>query len=167
MVRRSEAEPVVEHDHHHGQQAKPIDMVLIITHRPLPTRATATTMKPIPICDTITYVLRLDGDNYYVGMTSNLHSRLSSHFNGTGAQWTQKHQPIEVVALVSTDREEELTIRAMATFGPERVRGHHVSAVEYKNMRYLKRGFKCLEGQRPPKTWNVFQDRVTTYLNQL
>ena len=42
------------------------------------------------------YSLNLANGNKYVGITSNPEERLSDHFNGNGAQWTQKHQPISV-----------------------------------------------------------------------
>ena len=42
------------------------------------------------------YVLNLEGGNKYVGYTSNPEARINAHFNGTGAKWTQKHEPISV-----------------------------------------------------------------------
>jgi predicted GIY-YIG superfamily endonuclease len=43
------------------------------------------------------YVLRCEGDNYYVGTTKNLDERLKQHWAGTGAAWTQKWAPVEAV----------------------------------------------------------------------
>ena len=42
------------------------------------------------------YTLNLKGGNKYVGYTENPATRLSQHFSGNGAKWTQKHQPISV-----------------------------------------------------------------------
>jgi predicted GIY-YIG superfamily endonuclease len=42
------------------------------------------------------YTLNLRGGAKYVGITANLEKRLSDHFSGKGAQWTQKHKPISV-----------------------------------------------------------------------
>ena len=42
------------------------------------------------------YTLNLKGGAKYVGYTENPKKRLSQHFSGNGAQWTQKHQPISV-----------------------------------------------------------------------
>ncbi len=42
------------------------------------------------------YTLNLKGGAKYVGYTENLNQRLSQHFSGNGAQWTQKHQPVSV-----------------------------------------------------------------------
>jgi predicted GIY-YIG superfamily endonuclease len=42
------------------------------------------------------YTLNLKGGNKYVGYTKNPKERLSQHFSGNGAQWTQKHQPVSV-----------------------------------------------------------------------
>ena len=50
------------------------------------------------------YTLNLKGGNKYVGYTTNLKKRLSQHFSGNGAQWTQKHGPVCVnsIQIVST-----------------------------------------------------------------
>ena len=42
------------------------------------------------------YSLNLENGKKYVGITSNPEKRLSDHFNGNGAKWTQKHQPTSV-----------------------------------------------------------------------
>jgi len=42
------------------------------------------------------YTLNLKGGNKYVGYTQNPSKRISDHFSGNGAQWTQKHQPVSV-----------------------------------------------------------------------
>ncbi len=42
------------------------------------------------------YTLNLKGGYKYVGYTENPTTRLSQHFTGNGAKWTQKHQPISV-----------------------------------------------------------------------
>ena len=42
------------------------------------------------------YTLNLKGGAKYVGYTTNLKKRLSQHFSGNGAKWTQKYEPISV-----------------------------------------------------------------------
>lgn len=42
------------------------------------------------------YSLNLKGGKKYVGKTNNLKQRLSQHFNGRGAKWTQKNKPVSV-----------------------------------------------------------------------
>jgi predicted GIY-YIG superfamily endonuclease len=42
------------------------------------------------------YTLNLKGGNKYVGYTQEPSKRISDHFNGNGAQWTPKHQPVSV-----------------------------------------------------------------------
>ena len=42
------------------------------------------------------YTLNLKGGAKYVGYTQNPEKRLSQHFSGNGAQWTQKHSPVSV-----------------------------------------------------------------------
>jgi predicted GIY-YIG superfamily endonuclease len=42
------------------------------------------------------YTLNLKGGAKYVGYTENINKRLSQHFSGNGALWTQKYQPVSV-----------------------------------------------------------------------
>jgi predicted GIY-YIG superfamily endonuclease len=48
---------------------------------------------PMPV---FVYTLNLKGGAKYVGYTSNLEKRISDHFSGMGAKWTQKHKPVSV-----------------------------------------------------------------------
>jgi predicted GIY-YIG superfamily endonuclease len=41
----------------------------------------------------VTYVLKLEEDKWYVGLTTNLNQRLTQHFTGDGAKWTQLFKP--------------------------------------------------------------------------
>ena len=43
------------------------------------------------------YVLKLEEDKYYVGITRDLDERLSSHKEGEGARWTALYPPVEVL----------------------------------------------------------------------
>jgi predicted GIY-YIG superfamily endonuclease len=42
------------------------------------------------------YTLNLKGGRKYVGYTQNPEARLTQHFSGSGAKWTQKHRPISI-----------------------------------------------------------------------
>jgi predicted GIY-YIG superfamily endonuclease len=118
-------------------------------------------MKILPLCDTVTYVLKLKNNNYYVGKTTDLHKRLSSHFFGSGSAWTNLHSPVSVVSVHAFDREEELTIRAMKAFGVDHVRGHRLSACELSAQgRNLKAQFERLVTKDVPKTWKTLHDRT-------
>lgn len=83
------------------------------------------------------YVLRLEGDNYYVGMTRReLWRRLNEHFNGHGAEWTARHEPIELVEAVggvSKQVERLKTIEWMYRKGWENVRGGAWTQCERKH----------------------------------
>lgn len=48
---------------------------------------------------TYCYVLKLEEDNYYVGLTSNLKRRIKEHFDNNGSKWTKIHKPIEIHSL--------------------------------------------------------------------
>lgn len=53
------------------------------------------------------YVLRLEGDYYYIGISRDVDKRFQRHLSGKGARFTQKHKPIEIVERFSCDRATE------------------------------------------------------------
>lgn len=78
------------------------------------------------------YVLRLEGDKYYVGQSRNLTERLKKHFEGRGSSWTRLHRPLEVVSTVELGTtswvtamraETYLTLDLMKIYGTDNVRG--------------------------------------------
>jgi predicted GIY-YIG superfamily endonuclease len=73
------------------------------------------------------YVLRLEDDCYYVGMSYNLNFRWGQHWAGSGAKWTRLHKPLEVVKVIypATEKgiENRITKEFMEQYGSEKVRG--------------------------------------------
>ena len=76
------------------------------------------------------YSLNLSNWNKYVGITSNPEKRLNDHFNGNGAQWTQKHQAVSVnsinpcKSLESAKNAERIVYYNMKNYhGSDKVRG--------------------------------------------
>ena len=76
------------------------------------------------------YTLNLKGGAKYVGYTQNPEKRLSQHFSGNGAQWTQKHSPVSVnsiqkVSSVTYAKKLETTIyhKMKEYHGASKVRG--------------------------------------------
>ena len=73
------------------------------------------------------YVLRLEGDNYYVGMRYNLNFRFAQHWQGKGAKWTKLHKPLEVIRIIYPALEEnienKITLEYIALYGADRVKG--------------------------------------------
>lgn len=81
------------------------------------------------------YVLRLEQDKYYIGITkrSNPNDRINQHFGGYyGAQWTKKYKPetvLEIRDLGHITRseaeylEKKETLRVMDMYGYQNVRG--------------------------------------------
>ena len=89
------------------------------------------------------YILKLQGDNYYVGFTTNIEQRLEQHFNLEGSQWTKMHEPLELIDCFEGTLEDEknTTLEMMKKYGLK-VRGSYWCQL---NMKYLP---KCLD---PPK----------------
>ena len=81
-------------------------------------------MNLITTCDTVTYVLKLEDNKWYIGKSMSLKKRLKQHWSGKGARWTAKHKPVELVQLYAGDVEKEKTQYAMAKYGKENVRGY-------------------------------------------
>ena len=76
------------------------------------------------------YTLNLQGGKKYVGATQNPDQRLTAHFNGHGAKWTQKHQPIsinsiqQVSSMAYAKKVETIVYHNMADYhGRDKVRG--------------------------------------------
>ena len=84
------------------------------------------------------YVLRLQGDKYYVGQSRNLADRMKKHFGGKGSAWTRLHPPLEVVKTIELDTtswitaaeiETYLTLDLMKIYGADNVRGGAHTAI--------------------------------------
>lgn len=86
------------------------------------------------------YVLRLDGGNYYVGLTSGCPSRrIEQHGGRHGAAWTRLHHPLELVETIDTRttdqtkaslHESMVTWKYMQRYGWQRVRGGYFCACD-------------------------------------
>ena len=83
-------------------------------------------MNPI-VTYPIIYVLELEDEKWYVGITYNLNLRWSQHLCGEGAKWTRLHKPkrIAEVYVENCDqaKENEITERLCEKYGKDNVRG--------------------------------------------
>lgn len=94
----------------------------------------------------IVYVLELEDECWYVGITHNLNLRYAQHMAGDGAVWTKMHRPIRIFDVysehASLQLENEVTQAFMKEYGVEKVRGgswcyktpkgKHMSPEEFK-----------------------------------
>ena len=85
------------------------------------------------------YVLQLENEKYYVGLSKDVDRRFQEHQTGVGAKWTKKYPPIKVVYKMVTSHTAYLyastienlkTIEYMKKYGKENVRGGTYCAVE-------------------------------------
>ena len=72
------------------------------------------------------YVLELENNKFYVGLSENVNNRLANHFNGGASVWTKLHKPIKLVECVIGDSllEKSKTLEYMSKFGWQNVRGY-------------------------------------------
>ena len=92
------------------------------------------------------YVLLLEGGKYYVGESSDVKKRISSHKKGKGAAWTKNNEVISVVTPITKKQESfwELkeTLERFKLHGIENVRGSM-----FTNPYSLSKNDKYLAGQ--------------------
>lgn len=72
------------------------------------------------------YILKLEGNKYYIGKSDNPQKRFQEHLNGEGSAWTRKHKPQEIdriIANVSAFDEDKYTKEYMNIHGINNVRG--------------------------------------------
>ena len=72
------------------------------------------------------YVLALEDNCWYVGITLNLNVRMGQHWMGCGAKWTRIHKPVSVAELIypaTREMENQVTLRYIELYGKERVKG--------------------------------------------
>jgi predicted GIY-YIG superfamily endonuclease len=80
------------------------------------------------------YILKLENNKYYVGISNNIEQRMISHFSEEGSKWTKLHKPIEIIEIKDNThkwQETYTTIITMKKYGIENVRGGPYSTVEF------------------------------------
>lgn len=78
------------------------------------------------------YVLRLEGDKYYVGKTNNINKRIKQHKELYGSSWTKKYKFIEIIDFIQTEDhflEDMYVKKYMNKYGIDNVRGGSYSRV--------------------------------------
>ena len=72
------------------------------------------------------YVLELEDNKYYVGVSDDPDKRFVDHLNGKGAAWTRRHRPRRILNVMdggSKFEEDKVTKEYMAKYGIDNVRG--------------------------------------------
>ena len=79
------------------------------------------------------YILKLEQNKYYVGLTKYPESRIQEHFNGTGSAFTKLYKPLLIIKQIQTyDRydEDKIVKQYMSKYGILNVRGGSYSNIE-------------------------------------
>jgi GIY-YIG catalytic domain len=84
--------------------------------------------------DVTIYILLLEEDKYYVGMTHDLDKRFNQHVNGTGSAYTKKYKPISIDhSFVGDVYDEDKYVKIyMEKYGIDNVRGGSYSNIKLK-----------------------------------
>jgi len=78
------------------------------------------------------YVLKLQGNKYYVGKSQDVIGRYQQHINGQGSAWTKKYKPMSLLECksgVSPFEEDKVVKEYMNKYGIDNVRGGSYSQV--------------------------------------
>tara|TARA_R110002020_G_C16043032_1_gene753886 strand:+ start:17 stop:340 length:324 start_codon:yes stop_codon:yes gene_type:complete len=80
---------------------------------------------PENISYNIIYVLELEDNKYYIGITSNFNQRLYAHINGGSSKWTRtyKYKKIVEVTIGTLNDENRITERYILKYGIDNVSG--------------------------------------------
>lgn len=89
------------------------------------------------------YVLALEGNKFYVGITKDIERRVAEHKSGIGASYTHKNRPLGIVykktlktkyKKTAEERENNTTIDLMKKYGIDNVRGGDYCQVDTDKM---------------------------------
>lgn len=115
------------------------------------------------------YVLRLENDCYYIGITTNLDHRLKNQLDGKGAIWVKKHKPLELVHVIDDIKDinvNQFVKSYMAKFGIDKVRGGSYTRVDLG-----KNKFKMLQMELgcniEPKVVNIDGSKIVDVKQQV
>jgi len=88
------------------------------------------------VVEPVVYVLKLENDKYYVGITYNFNLRYAQHECGAGAKWTRRHSPVSVLEIIPNASPELETVKTkeyMEKYGWQNVRGAFWCKMDYKS----------------------------------
>jgi predicted GIY-YIG superfamily endonuclease len=126
---------------------------------------TSRKMKRYEIVNNCVYVLRLEDDCYYVGITDDFERRFLEHnSNAKGAIWTRLHKPLGVVEIQDIPcrdgrYERDMTIKYMSLYGIDKVRGYSFASDVITPSR-MKTACKLIEEYKQDQ--NSTSSRLTT-----
>jgi len=82
------------------------------------------------------YVLKLNCDKYYVGITYNLNLRYAQHLAGVAAKWTRLYSPLSIIEIITPatkQLEDQITLKYKEIYGDTNVYGgKYVTTSSYK-----------------------------------
>ncbi|ARA71851.1 hypothetical protein BNJ_00004 [Kaumoebavirus] len=119
--------------------------------------------------DKFVFVLKLKGNNYFVGITTDVDRRIQQHSEGKGAEWTRLHPPIEKVEVLengTTELQNETVLKYIEMYGWEKVRGSTFIDPIQKNhqvgIERLKKDYIPSATKKPPRIYTKKEPKKLT-----
>jgi len=90
------------------------------------------------------YILALENEKYYVGISRDVYKRYYEHVNRKGAHFTRIHHPVGLVCMrelncwskeLAEQEETKMTLFMMTLFGVENVRGGDYFQADFKDVK--------------------------------
>jgi predicted GIY-YIG superfamily endonuclease len=112
------------------------------------------------------YILKLEGNRYYVGYSPNVNKRIQEHIDGNGSSFTKKFKPVAVEKIKENVPEEHANvyvIKYMKKFGIDNVRGGSFkgSKLTSEQLNELsKNGIKIVEEKKNEKNEKKVEKKV-------
>jgi len=85
------------------------------------------------------YILECEQQKYYVGKSKYFENRFTEHLTNKGAEWTKIYKPIKVIEQYDNCDdydEDKYTIKTMAIYGIENVRGGSFTKIKLSDQDY-------------------------------
>lgn len=91
------------------------------------------------------YILKCGNNKFYTGSTNDLERRINEHQIGIGANYTKKHQPVELVYFEEFNRIDKAFYREKQIQNWSHAKKQALINGDLENLVMLAKGKRCLD----------------------